>query len=322
MVGARFSMDLSTAEISSVFNFATEQGRTIVNLAYITWAICLGFFLTVTGLITYAVINFRHREGDAEPDQHEGNLKFEVTWTVIPACIFLFLGVLTGIVMHDVNPPVGKRKPDVVVVGHQYWWEYRYPKTGAVTANELYLPEGADLLLEIRGADVIHSFWVPDFGEKMDAIPGHPNNLFLKPIRSGLFLGQCSEFCGQQHALMRIMANVVPQKDFDTWQQSQLIVPAAPTDKTAMHGKDLFMARTCVQCHAVAGTTATARVAPDLTHIADRKTIGDGVIANNLENLTQWIMDPQQFKPGCNMPNMRLTKSEAHDIAFYLESLK
>lgn len=177
-------------------------------------------------------------------------------------------------------------------------------------------------MLEIRGADVIHSFWVPSFGQKMDAVPGHPNALFLKPFRKGLFLGQCAEFCGSQHSLMRIMANVVPQNDFDAWQKSQAKVPAAPTDKTALHGQELFMNRTCVQCHAIAGTQATARVAPDLTHIADRKTIGAGVIANNLDNLTKWIRNPQEFKPGCLMPNMRLTESEAHDIAVYLENLK
>jgi cytochrome c oxidase subunit 2 len=276
----------------------------------------------VTGLVTYVVIKFRHKEGDPEPPQPEGNLKFEIAWTVVPAIIFLALGVLTGFVMHDVSPPVGKRKPDVIVIGHQYWWEYQFPKTGVIAANEVYLPVGADMLFEVRGADVIHSWWVPAFGEKMDAIPGHPNNLFVKPIRTGMFLGQCAEFCGEQHGLMRIITNVVPQKDFDNWQQSQLKVPAQPTDKSAQHGKELFMNRTCVQCHAISGTQATARVAPDLTHIADRKTIGAGVIPNDLDNLTHWIMNPQQFKPGCQMPNMRLPESDAHDIAYYLENLK
>jgi len=315
-------MDLSNAEIPNIFNFATEQARTIVYLQYINLVICLGFALVVAGLLTYAVINFRHRPGDGEPVQYEGNTKLEITWTVIPALIFLFLGIATGVVMYQVNPPVGKRQPDVIVSGHQFWWEYRYPKSGVVTANELYLPEGADLMLEIRGADVIHSFWVPAFGEKMDAIPGHPNDLFLKPIRKGFFIGQCSEYCGSQHSLMRILANVVSQKDFDTWAQSQAKVPSPPTEKTALHGRELFMSKTCVQCHSIAGTCATARVAPDLTHISDRKTIGSGVIANNLDNLTKWIMDPQDFKPGCLMPNMRLTESEAHDIAVYLENLK
>jgi cytochrome c oxidase subunit 2 len=315
-------MDLSNAQVSSIFHFATEQGQTIVYLQYVNIAICLGFFLTVAGLLTFAVIKFRHRSGDAEPHQSEGNTKLEIMWTVIPALIFLFLGVATGVVMSIVNPPVGKRQPDVIVIGHQFWWEYRYPKSGVVTANELYLPLGADLMLDVRGADVIHSFWVPDFGQKMDAIPGHHNALFLKPIREGLFLGQCAEYCGAQHSLMRIMANVVSPKEFERWTKSQSKVPAAPTDKVSQHGQELFMSKTCVQCHSIAGTKAAARVAPNLTHIADRKTIGAGVIANNLENLTQWIMDPQQFKPGSYMPNMRLTESEAHDIAYYLENLK
>jgi cytochrome c oxidase subunit 2 len=316
-------MDLSNnAELSHIFNFATEQARTIVGLQWINLIICLIFAVTVAGLLTYVIIKFRHRPGDGEPVQYEGNTKLEITWTVIPTLIFLYLAVATAVVMRDINPPVGKRKPDITVIGHQFWWEYQYPKTGVVTANELYLPEGADLLLEIRGADVIHSFWVPDFGQKMDAVPGHPNALFLKPIKKGFFTGQCAEFCGSQHSLMRILANVVPQKDFDTWQKSQAKVPGTPTDQTALHGQELFMNRTCVQCHTIAGTQATARVAPDLTHIADRKTIGAGVIANNLDNLTKWIRNPQEFKPGCLMPNMRLTENEAHDIAVYLENLK
>jgi cytochrome c oxidase subunit 2 len=315
-------MDLSNAEISNVFDFATEQARTIVSLHWITFAICVLFAVVVAGLLTYVSVKYRHRPGDSEPYQYEGNTKLEIIWTVIPALIFLYLGIYTGVVMHEVNPPVGKRQPDVIVSGHQFWWEYRYPKSGVVTANELYLPEGADLMLEIRGADVIHSFWVPNFGQKMDAVPGHPNALFLKPIRKGFFIGQCAEYCGSQHSLMRILANVVSQKDFDAWTQSQARVPATPTDTAGQHGRELFMSRTCVQCHSIAGTSATARVAPDLTHIADRKTIGAGVIANNLDNLTKWIMDPQDFKPGCLMPNMRLTESEAHDIAVYLENLK
>ncbi len=243
-------------------------------------------------------------------------------WTVIPAIIFLVLGVLTAVVMNSVNPPVGKRLPDVIVIGHQFWWEYRYPKYGVVTANEFYLPVGADLMLEIRGADVIHSFWVPDFGQKMDAIPGHPNKLFLKPFRTGIFLGQCAEYCGSQHSLMRIIANVVSQKKFDKWIASQQGVPATPQDQSSQHGQELFMSNTCVQCHRIAGTQATALVAPDLTHIGSRKTIGAGVIENNLKNLTAWITNPQQFKPGCLMPNMRLPERDAHDLAAYLENLK
>jgi cytochrome c oxidase subunit 2 len=184
------------------------------------------------------------------------------------------------------------------------------------------LPEGVNSLLEIRSADVVHSFWVPDFGQKMDAIPGHPNDVFFTPIRKGLFTGSCSEYCGADHALMRILATVVSPQEFDAWTRSQLKVPAAQTDKTAQHGEELFVSKTCMQCHAIAGTKAAGQVGPDLTHLGDRQTIGAGLLPNNLENVTAWIRNPQQFKPGCHMPKMRLSKDDAHDIAVYLESLK
>jgi cytochrome c oxidase subunit II len=316
-------MDLTTAQNSNIFDFATEQGRAIVYLHFVDLAVSFLILLIVSGLLTYVAIKFRHRAGDAEPRQNAGNMKLEITWTVIPALIVFGLGILTAIVMHLVNPPVAdSRQPDVIVNAHQFWWEYRYPKSGVVTANELYLPEGVDSLIEIRSADVIHSFWVPDFGQKMDAIPGHPNHVFFKPIREGLFTGSCSEFCGADHALMRILANVVSVKKFEAWTQSQLKVPAVPTDTTAKHGEELFMSKTCVQCHAIGGTKAKGQVGPDLTHVSDRQTIGSGLLPNNTENLTAWIRDPQQFKPGCHMPNMRLTASEAHDMAVYLENLK
>jgi cytochrome c oxidase subunit 2 len=316
-------MDLINAQSSNIFRFATEQGRTIVYLDYVDLAICFSIALIVIGLLTFVAVNFRHRAGDAEPLQSAGNIKLEITWTVIPALILLFLGIFTAIVMRSVNPPlVSGRRPDVIVNAHQWWWEYRYPKSGVVTANELYLPEGTNSLLEIRAADVIHSFWVPNFGQKMDAIPGHPNFLFLKPIQHGLFTGACSEFCGADHALMRIVAKVVPQKEFDTWIQSQLEVPVAPTDKTAQRGEKLFASKTCVQCHTVAGTVAKGKIGPDLTHLLQRQTIGSGLLANNTDNVAAWIINPQKFKPGCHMPKMHLNKEDAHDIALYLENLK
>jgi cytochrome c oxidase subunit II len=236
--------------------------------------------------------------------------------------IVAVLGVLTFVVMNSVNPPVGSRQPDVIVIAHQFWWEYRYPKSGVITANELYMPQGVDYLLDIRSADVIHSFWIPDFGQKMDAIPGHPNHLYLKPIRPGLFLGACSEFCGASHSLMRIVAKVVSPKEFEDWTQSQLKVPGTPKDAAAQHGAEVFKSSTCLQCHSVAGLDSKADIGPDLTHLSTRQTIGSGVIENNTDNVAAWIMNPQKFKPGCHMPEMRLSKSDAHDVAVYLENLK
>ena len=224
--------------------------------------------------------------------------------------------------MNLVNPPVGSQQPDVIVNAHQWWWEYRYPKSGVVTANELYLPQGNNSLLEIRSADVIHSFWIPDFGRKMDAIPGHPNYLFFKPLRRGLFTGSCAEFCGADHSLMRILATVVSPQEYKAWTERQLKVPASTTDKVAQHGEQLFLSNTCTQCHSIIGTKAKGQMGPDLTHLFTRQTIGSGLLANNTENVAQWIMDAQQFKPGCHMPSMRLNHDDAHDIAVFLESLR
>lgn len=315
-------MDLTNAQSTNIFAFATEQARTIVQLHYATLAVCTLIAMTVIGLLSFIIVKFRHQDGNPDPEQYEGNLKYELTWTLIPTAIVLGLGIATAVVMHTINPPVGNNQPDVIVIAHQWWWEYRYPKKGVVVANELYLPEGVNTLLEMRSADVVHSFWVPAFGEKMDTIPGHPNHIFYKPLKPGLFVGACAEFCGADHALMRILVNVVPPKEYDAWLENQKKVPDAPTDETAQRGKELFLSKTCVQCHSVAGTTAQALVAPDLTHLATRQTIGAGVLPNTVDNVAAWISNAQDFKPGCHMPNMRVSKEEAHAIAVYLEGLK
>jgi len=159
-------MDLTSADFSSVYNFATTQGRTIHYLHMFDMLVCALIFFTVLGLVIAVAIKFRDRGDDKEPEQIEGNIKYELTWTIIPAIVFLTLGILTAIVMDMVNPPLKSRQPDIIVVGHQFWWEYRYPKAGVVAANEMYMPEGVDSVLEMQSADVIHSFWVPDFGQK------------------------------------------------------------------------------------------------------------------------------------------------------------
>lgn len=314
-------MDMTNAQLEHIYDFATKQNRIIFFLHMYNALICLIVALIVFGLLAFIAMRFRHRPGDGEPEQVSGNLKTEVLWTSLTALALFSLAAWTIPVMHAVNTPVN-RPPDVIVNAHQFWWEYRYPKAGVVTANELYLPQGVNSLLEIRSADVAHSFWVPNFGEKMDAIPGHPNHLFLTPVRSGVFLGTCAEFCGADHSLMRIIAKVVSPQDFQAWTASQLKVPAAPTDATALHGQQIFLSQTCGQCHTVAGTPAKGQVAPDLTHVADRQSLGAGVLENNVDNLAKWIKNPQRFKPGCLMPKMHLSDSDAHDIAVYLETLK
>lgn len=315
-------MDITNAQFTSVYHYATEQANQINYLHYFDLVISIVIAIIVGGILFTAIVRFRYKAGDPEPHQAHGNTKLEVGWTAGTGIILAIIGIFTAVIMYSISQPVGSRQPDVVINGHQWWWEYRYPKLGIVTANELYLPQGMNLLYEVRAADVVHSFWIPAFGQKMDAIPGHPNYIFYKPIRSGLFLGTCSEFCGAEHGLMRIIANVLPVQDFNKWAANQAKPAVEPTDPTAAHGKQLFMSKTCGQCHTIAGTQAHALAAPDLTHMGSRMTIGTGVIPNNVENLAKWVTNPQQFKPGCYMPNMRLSRDDAHALAVYLETLK
>jgi cytochrome c oxidase subunit 2 len=311
-------MDQST----SVFNAHSAQARAIADLFIFDLVIAALIFLTVASLIVYVVIRFRRRPGAPEPYQDPGNPKLEVVWTVVPALILLALLVGTGWTMLEVNPPPSLKPPDAVVTAHQWWWEYRYPKSGVVTANELHMVENENWLLRIESADVIHDFWVPDLGSKKDAIPGHPNYLWIQPHRAGKYQGACAEYCGADHSMMRILVIVESPEKFAAWTESQLRVPGPPAGEAAIRGSRLFEAHTCVNCHTVAGTEARGKVGPDLTHVADRETLGSGMVSNTPENLARWIKNPQQVKPGCQMPDLRLSESQALDIAAYLEGLK
>ena len=307
---------------TSVFDASSPQARAIAHLFYFDLAISGVIFLTVAALVLYIVLRFRHRPGEGEPFQDPGNPKLEMLWTVIPALILLALLVATAYTMRVVNPPVVRPMPNVVVIAHQWWWEYRYPQSGVVTANELHMPVGQKWLLRVESADVIHDFWVPDLGAKVDAIPRIQNYLWLTPSRTGVYLGTCAEYCGHQHALMGIRVIVQSPKEFDAWQRSQLQIPAKPGSAEAERGGRLLEEQTCMNCHTVAGTKARGTVGPELTHVGSRQTLGSGAISNTPGHLTEWIQDPQKIKPGCNMPSLKLTESQAHDIAVYLEALQ
>lgn len=313
---------MTKAHFTSVFHPDTPQASAIARLFYFDLIIAAVIFLTVATLVIYITVRFRHRRGDPEPRQDHGNTKLEITWTVVPALILLALLTATGITMYKVNPPLGRKVPDVVVVAHQWWWEYRYPASGVVTANELHMPSGRDWLIRVTSADVIHDFWVPDLCAKTDAIPGHPNYTWIKPHDAGIYLGTCAEYCGMEHALMGIRVIVESADEFARWEQSQLHVPGPPSGETARRGAKIFQEHTCVNCHTIAGTKADGKVGPDLTHVADRQTLAAGALDNNVNNLALWIGDPQSVKPGCHMPKLGLTEAQTRAIAVYLEQLK
>jgi cytochrome c oxidase subunit 2 len=215
---------------------------------------------------------------------------------------------------------------EIEVIGHQWWWDVRYkdPVSSRIvrTANELHLPVGQNARITLMSGDVIHSLWVPNLAGKQDLIPGRISDLVLHPRRTGVFRAQCAEFCGLQHAKMALDVTVESEADFYRWKAAQLTPPPRPTSGEALGGYQLFQNRQCASCHTVAGTPASGQVAPDLSHVASRRTIAAGTLPTTHPNLAAWIADPQAVKPGNNMPKVPLTEAELGAVTAYLETLK
>lgn len=293
---------------------------------FISFLILLG----IGGFILYMIFRFRARPGDnTEPQAIYSNQRLEIAWTAGPALILL--GVLAFAIPAQLSQEVETSKPadgqqpaDIQIIGHQWWWEIRYPQSGAsvITANELHMPTGKRLLVQVDSGDVIHDVWIPQLGPKMDTVPGQTNWMWLQADRAGTYQGVCAEYCGTEHAWMLIRAIAQPQAEFDAWLQQQRPPVVAPTTAEAQHGAQLFTQRTCINCHAISGTAAQARVGPDLTHYASRGVLGAGVLPQTPENTMRWLKNPQEVKPGNRMPNLQLAPDELRDLTAYMESLK
>jgi cytochrome c oxidase subunit 2 len=294
-------------------------------------SVTLAIFLVVGGLLLYAVIRFRYRptDSDREPAQIYGSNQIELSWTVIPILIVVMLFLSTTRVIWDTQAaPKPASALDVTVIGHQFWWEYRYPKLGVVTANELHIPisdpaKPTPTYLSLSSADTDHSFWVPRLAGKTDLIPNRLNTMWIDPQKPGLYLGQCAQYCGTQHALMLLRVYAQSPEDFAAWvkQQKKPAEPDLSGNPAAMEGQTVFMRSACINCHTIAGTVATGRFGPDLTHLASRDTIASGPVKNSPENLKQWIADPNSMKPGVLMPSMHLNDHDLDVITAYLTTL-
>jgi cytochrome c oxidase subunit II len=212
------------------------------------------------------------------------------------------------------------------VTGQQWWWRIEYQHAIAsnivTTANEFHIPVGRAVQLELLSSDVIHSFWVPKLHGKRDLVTGHPTKIWIKASHAGRFEGQCAEFCGLQHAKMRLIVVAEPQEAFDTWYQAQLQNGAIPSTDEQKRGYTVFMSRTCIMCHNISGTPASGQVGPDLSHLADRSRIAGAYLQNNLSNLENWITNAQHIKAGSRMPSHKLGAEELRSLAAYLQSLK
>lgn len=301
---------------------ASQQARDIDFLFQVVLVISAIIFLIVTCLVLYSAFRFRRRSEDRVPPQDFGNPKLEIIWTLIPLGIVTAMFFLSVWTMHAVDPPHLDQPADLEIVAHQWWWEVHYPKSGVVTANEIHIPTGKNLLFRVTSADVVHDFWVPQLAQKIDAIPDRMNYAWISAEQPGLYLGTCAEYCGVEHAWMRIRVNAQPPQEFANWQKNQLAIPMKPETGLAAQGYDYFMRLPCSNCHRIAGTPAQADIGPDLTHLGSRQTLAAGVFENNRGNLEAWILDPQKIKPGCHMPNLQLEAGELVAITAFLEELK
>jgi len=296
----------------------SSSGEQIRDLLIIVTVIGAVVLLLVAGAITVFAVRYRGRADGPEPPPIFGNSLLEGAWFVVPIVIVIVLFGLSVAVARDVETPSTDDSPDLIIIAHQWWWEVQYPKAGVVTANEIHIPAGTRQLVQLESIDVIHDFWVPAVGRKIDAIPGHPNRLWISADEPGTYLGACAEFCGMQHAWMRLRVIAQPQDEFNAWllQQGQTI---PTTTALATRGSQLFQERTCAACHAVDGRSSSPNVGPDLANLAARETLGAGVIENTPENLARWLKDPQTIKPGSLMPDLNLTDDEIAALVAYLE---
>jgi cytochrome c oxidase subunit 2 len=225
-------------------------------------------------------------------------------------------------IRYSAAPAAGSTGMTVQVIGRQWWWEIRYPSSGAVTANEMHIPTGTRVEVVATTADVIHSLWVPRLARKIDTIPGRENKILFDTPYAGTYLGQCSEFCGLQHAHMRLTVTAEPRASFNRWLANMAKPVLAPTTARARAGRSLFFSRGCGGCHQLRGTGAHGTIGPDLTHLATRSTLASVTIANTPEELVRWIHEPQAVKPGNHMPDLGLSRAEAETIASFLRELK
>ena len=310
---------------TSIFSPVSTPAQSIFDLSIFVLGVSLAIFLVVFGLLAYAVVKFRKTSAHdgREPAQVYGSTQLELAWTVIPVLIVVVLFLATARVIASIQNAVHPGNAiEVTVIGHQFWWEYRYPSLGVVTANELHIPVSdpahpTPTFLKLLSADTDHSFWVPRLSGKTDLIPNHPNTMWVDPHETGLFLGQCAQYCGTQHAKMLLRVYVDSREDFDRWIQAQ----KQPASDAVSEGRKVFERTACVNCHAVGGTPAIGHFGPDLTHLMSRDTIGSGAAPNTHINLRAWIQDPSSFKPGSKMPAMGLSSKDVAAVTEYLETL-
>jgi len=311
---------------------AGVQAQAIFDLWQWLLAICTLVFVAVIVALVLALRRAPRAAQDTPPDvsslsQREPKL-VRAVWAAIGLSLVLLLGLLAASVFTDralARLPLANAL-HIELTGYRWWWEARYDDVDVsrmfTTANELHVPVGRPVIVSLAGADVIHSFWVPSLNGKKDLIPGRDTKVSFRADRPGVYRGQCAEYCGYQHAHMVLYVIADAPDDYERWAAQQRRPAATPATAEQTRGRDLFVRRNCAMCHAIDGTAAQGRHAPNLTHVASRMTIGAGTLENDTARRAAWILDPQQFKPGATMPAQNLPPDELFALNAYLGSLQ
>ena len=318
-------------EIRAVQNIFAPVGppaETLQQVAVLTLLVCLGIFLAVGGLLLYAVVHYRRRSTDddtTEPPQVYGSAAIELAWTVPPILIVVVLALATARTVGEIQQPKFNGDPlELRIVGHRFWWELQYPKYKIIAANEIHVPVSylstpRPIEMTLASADVAHGFWVPELNGKEWLVPDHDSKWWIQPTSLGTYLGNCTVLCGLQHANMLIRVVVESPEDFEKWAARQQ--QPANSDPKTEEGRKAFEANSCGSCHRIGGTGAGGIFGPDLTHFMTRQTLGAGVAPNDEANLKSWLRNPQDLKPGCQMPDMKLSPIQVNQIMAYLRTL-
>jgi cytochrome c oxidase subunit 2 len=311
---------------------AGPQAAHIAQLWWLTIAICGAVFVAILVAFCWALWRAprasEHTAADVSALRStEPRTQRAVVVAVGISTVLLFVLVVASVATDRALARLPLQDAvNIDVVAHQWWWEVRYehadPMKVFATANEIEIPVGRPVLLTLKSDDVIHSFWVPNLHGKKDLIPGRTATLHLQAEKPGVYRGQCAEFCGLQHAFMAFYVKAVPPVEFESWLERQRQPAAEPADERQKRGRELFLSGTCMMCHAIQGTPANGRKAPDLTHVASRETLAAGRLPNTPEHLAAWIADPHKFKAGVNMPAHHVARADLDALVAYLGSLQ
>ncbi|MBK8020789.1 MAG: cytochrome c oxidase subunit II [Chloroflexi bacterium] len=326
LVGCQENPTGPPSTLASALSPRGPGAEAISGLWWFMFIVAVIVYAITMGLLAIALLRRRTGAVDLRARTPRGAYSFIViAGIVVPLIILLVLFGFTLQTMVVIASPGEAGDSDsltIQVIGHQWWWEVRYPLLGFETANEIHIPENVPVLIRLTSADVIHSFWVPELHGKIDLIPGRTNTIWIEADSVGQFRGVCAEFCGLQHAKMQMVVVSESAEDFDLWVARQQLPAPEPDNDVTFQGQQIFQGSACVYCHTIRGTNAVSDLGPDLTHFASRLTIGAGAVPNSPGHLAGWIVDSHGIKPGNRMPPMLLDSDDLNALLAYMQTLE